>query len=92
MISIFNVIYSLFLLNKNNFFTVQTEVFMVAGAPRKISFLPEEMILLGQEMVKWIEERQDKVLHLSQWYTIEKMFTYKQGKNSFPIMKKPLSL
>lgn len=55
---------------------------MPAGAPRTISLSPPEMVELGKEMVKWIIDN-DKViniLHLSEWYTIHKMFTYNQWK------------
>ncbi len=50
----------------------------MAGAPRKTSFSPEEMIALGEEMVKWVKENDP--IHLSQWYTIHKMFLYKEWK------------
>lgn len=49
------------------------------GCPRTVSFSPEEMIKLGEEMVKWVKEHPN-ILHLSEWYTIEKMFTYNQWK------------
>jgi len=52
---------------------------MAAGAPRTTSFEPEEMIALGEEMISWIEDHPE-ILHLSEWYTIEKMFTYNQWK------------
>lgn len=48
------------------------------GRPREVSLSKEEMIDLGQEMVKWVEENQP--LHLSEWYTIKKGFIYKQWK------------
>lgn len=51
---------------------------MVAGAPRTVSFPPEEMIKLGEEMLAFVTKNQKKMLHLSQWYSIEKMFTEKQ--------------
>lgn len=51
---------------------------MVAGAPRTVSFPPEEMIELGKEMLSYVIKNQKKMLHLSQWYSIEKMFTEKQ--------------
>ena len=50
-----------------------------SGAPRTVSFPPDEMIKLGEEMVKWVNEHPE-ILHLSEWYTIHKMFTYKQWK------------
>ena len=52
---------------------------MVAGRPRTVSFPPEEMEKLGQEMILWIMAHPD-ILHLSEWYTIEKYFTYNQWK------------
>ena len=48
------------------------------GAPRKTSFSEEEMIALGQEMILWVKK--NNPIHLSQWYTIEKMFIYKEWK------------
>ena len=47
--------------------------------PRKLSLPPKEMIQLGKEMVKWVKEH-EKVLHLSEWYTIEKGYTYNEWK------------
>jgi hypothetical protein len=49
------------------------------GAPRTTSPEPETMVALGKEMIAWIEAHPD-ILHLSQWYTIEKMFTYNEWK------------
>ena len=40
------------------------------GKPRTVSLPPDEMIKLGQEMVKWVKE--NNPLHLSAWYAIEK--------------------
>lgn len=40
------------------------------GAPRTVSPSPEEMIVLGQEMVKWCSD--NKPLHLSQWWSVHK--------------------
>jgi hypothetical protein len=51
---------------------------MPGGHPRTVSFTIDEMIELGKEMVEWVKENDP--LHLSEWYTIEKMFTYKQWK------------
>ncbi len=51
---------------------------MPAGAPRTVSFSPEEMIALGEEMIAYVTEHRKEMLHLSQWYSIEKMFTDKQ--------------
>lgn len=51
---------------------------MPAGRPREVSLSPEEMIELGKEMVEWVKI--NKPLHLSMWYTVEKMFTYNEWK------------
>lgn len=53
---------------------------MVAGAPRTVSLSQQEMIALGKEMVSFAQKNKNKILHLSEWYTIEKMFTYKEWK------------
>jgi hypothetical protein len=50
-----------------------------SGKPRKTSFAPKEMEKLGNEMVVWLKNTMD-VLHLSEWYTIEKGFTYNEWK------------
>lgn len=47
------------------------------GAPRTVSFSKEEMIALGQEMIDWLKKTPN-VLHLSEWYTCEKKFIFKQ--------------
>ncbi len=52
---------------------------MVAGRPRTTSFSVEEMIELGEEMVEWVIKNK-KTLHLSEWYTIEKGFLYREWK------------
>lgn len=52
---------------------------MVAGAPRTVSLPPEQMIELGKEMVQWVKDH-PKTLHLSEWYTIYKGYTYNQWK------------
>ncbi len=46
------------------------------GRQRTVSFEPEEMIKLGEEMLQWVEE--NNPIHLSMWYCIHKGFTYKQ--------------
>lgn len=51
---------------------------MPAGRPRTVSLPKEEMIKLGKEMVKWVKENDP--LHLSEWYTIEKGYTYNEWK------------
>ncbi len=50
------------------------------GAPRTVSLPPEEMIALGKEMVEYVKNNKNTILHLCEWYTIEKGFTYKQWK------------
>lgn len=49
--------------------------------PREFSFTPEEMISLGEQMVRYVTEHKKTILHLSEWYTIEKGFTYNEWKN-----------
>ena len=48
--------------------------------PREFSFSEEEMIALGQEMVAYVIKNKKTILHLCEWYTIEKGFTYKEWK------------
>jgi hypothetical protein len=52
---------------------------MVAGRPREISLSPKDMEKLGKEMVDWLKNTPN-VLHLSEWYTIEKGFIYNEWK------------
>ncbi|HUX79862.1 MAG TPA: hypothetical protein VMW10_08995 [Alphaproteobacteria bacterium] len=40
------------------------------GRPRTVSLPPDEMVLLGKEMVAWCEE--NKPIHLSKWWSIHK--------------------
>ena len=47
-----------------------------SGAPRVFSLPPEEMIALGEEMIKWILE--NNPIHLTQWWAIHKNFTDRQ--------------
>lgn len=47
--------------------------------PRSVSPPPEGMIAWGEEMVKFVKDHPD-ILHLSEWYTIEKGFTYNEWK------------
>ena len=51
---------------------------MPAGRPRTVSFSPSEMEVLGNEMVTWVSNKQP--LHLSEWYTIHRGFTYNEWK------------
>lgn len=44
--------------------------------PRTTSLEPDEMIALGEEMLDWVKK--NNPIHLSMWYSIEKMFTEKQ--------------
>ena len=52
---------------------------MGAGRPREVSLPPNEMILLGEQMLKWVKEH-NEILHLSEWYSIEKGFLYNEWK------------
>lgn len=46
---------------------------MVAGAPRTTSLPPEEMIMLGEELLKWATEETKELRFLfQQFYSIEK--------------------
>jgi len=47
--------------------------------PRTTSFSEEEMIILGKEMLEWVRSH-PKTLHLSEWYSGEKMFLYREWK------------
>lgn len=49
--------------------------------PREFSFPPDEMIKLGNEMISYVKKNKKTILHLSEWYTIEKGFTYNEWKN-----------
>lgn len=53
---------------------------MAGGRPRTVSFTEEEMIELGEEMVTFVKKNKKTILHLSEWYTIEKGFTYNEWK------------
>lgn len=50
------------------------------GRPRTTSFSPEEMVKLGEQMVEFVSDPKNKVLHLSEWYTVEMFFTYNEWK------------
>lgn len=64
--------------------------------PRTVSLPPDEMISLGEEMIKWVKKNDP--LHLSQWYTIEKGYTYNEWKSMivkdefYPYYEKALKL
>ena len=49
---------------------------MTAGRPRTTSLPPPEMVELGKEMVAWVIDNEP--IHLSQWYSRVKHFTYAQ--------------
>jgi len=49
--------------------------------PREFSYPPEKMIELGKEMVAYVQENKKTILHLSEWYTILKGYTYNEWKN-----------
>ncbi len=51
---------------------------MPAGRPRTVSLEPDEMISLGEEMIAFVQNKKNNIYHLSEWYTIEKMFTYNE--------------
>lgn len=51
---------------------------MPVGRPRTITLSKAQMIALGEEMIKWVKKNQP--LHLSEWYTIEKGYTYSEWK------------
>jgi len=53
---------------------------MPTGRPRTVSFSHDEMIALGEEMVAFAIKNKKTILHLCEWYTIEKGFTYKEWK------------
>jgi len=53
---------------------------MAGGRPRTVSFSEDEMIELGNEMVSFVTVNKKDILHLCEWYTIEKGFTYNEWK------------
>lgn len=53
---------------------------MAVGCPRTVSLSEKDMIALGEEMVAYVKKNRKKMLHLSEWYTIEKAFTYNEWK------------
>lgn len=55
------------------------------GRPRTLTPSDEDLIKLGEEMLEWVDS-QENILHLSEWYTIHKKFTYCQWK---AIIQKP---
>ena len=53
---------------------------MAGGRPRTISLTEKEMEALGREMVSYVKQHIKTILHLSEWYTIEKGYTYNEWK------------
>lgn len=54
---------------------------MAGGRPRVFSFSEDVMIALGKEMVDYVKKNKKTIVHLCEWYTIEKGFTYNEWKN-----------
>lgn len=52
---------------------------MAGGRPRTVSLPPDEMIALGEEMLKWVKENDPN--HLTQWYYGVKHFVYKDWED-----------
>lgn len=50
------------------------------GRPRVTSMSEKEMIELGKELVAYVKKNKQTILHLSEWYTIEKGFIYSEWK------------
>jgi hypothetical protein len=53
---------------------------MAGGRPRTVSLTEKDMIELGVEMVAFVKANYKTILHLCEWYTIEKGYTYKEWK------------
>ena len=53
--------------------------------PRVFAYSTAKMNELGQEMVEFVNENIEDILHLSEWYTIEKGYTYNEWKNFIQI-------
>ena len=49
--------------------------------PRIVSLDEPQMIALGESMVEYVKKNKKTILHLCEWYTIEKGFTYNEWKN-----------
>jgi hypothetical protein len=54
---------------------------MAGGRPRVFSLSEKDMIELGKEMVDYVKKNKKTIVHLCEWYTIEKGFTYNEWKN-----------
>lgn len=50
---------------------------MPAGRPRTVTPPPEEMVELGQQMVDFVSDKKNNVLHLSEWWSTEMFFVEK---------------
>lgn len=50
---------------------------MPGGRPRTVCPPPEEMHALGEEMLAYVSDKSNNVLHLSQWWSGEKFITSK---------------
>lgn len=67
------------------------------GRPRVICPPHDDLIALGQEMIEFLETHPD-ILHIQEWYSIEKMILYKDWKNItqkpefFPYYEKAMSI
>ena len=53
---------------------------MPSGRLRTVSYSDEKMIELGEEMIDYVKKNKKTILHLSEWYTIEKGFIYNEWK------------
>jgi len=53
---------------------------MVSGRLRTVSYSDDKMAELGDEMIAYVKKHKKTILHLSEWYTIEKGFTYNEWK------------
>jgi len=50
------------------------------GAPRTVSLDPDQMILLGQDMLDFVSDPNNDVLNLSEWYSGKMMIPYSTFK------------
>ena len=48
------------------------------GRPRTVSPPPEDLIALGKEMIEFVLDRKNKVLHITEFWLVYKGFTEKQ--------------
>ena len=68
------------------------------GHTRTVSPMPKELEELGKELVKYVKDNVKTILHIKEWYSIEKDFTYCQWKTFIqrkefiPYYEKALSL